>query len=411
VTPEDARKLSENIIRRYRGSVLGKIKLNEKVLDDKYQALVDEIAAIVRSHGDRPLTGPIQNKIRAAVVGVIPLIEQQIKKAALTGNDAARAQAKAIFKNAFTESFKSVTDANRAASARLAGRVYRDGVSLSSRLWRNHKEIGRRMAGDIMQSVRAGKSIAKTADELLRDFGNPLLRIPKYIDRIAEKAKAIPEIGSEPLLSAIGRHSRKLRGARDDFTIRVQTEQFLKEIKTAQNGQIDKIVNQWTMDRMRKHARMIARHETIEAYKDSYQDSISDKPYVKGIEWRLSPDHKVPDPCDILAKQNLYGLGPGGYPVDKVPATPHPNDKCLQIAIIDVDHFKRLRAEKRDEEPPPTPWKDPDIETGQEWLQSQSKDKQLKILGPTRQKIFNNEPGRVLTTTGNIRKVRNILTD
>ena len=48
---------------------------------------------------------------------------------------------------------------------------------------------------------------------------------------------------------------------------------------------------------------------------------------VKGIKWNLSKSHVGNDICNQYATQNLYGLGPGVYPVVKVP-TGHEKCNC-----------------------------------------------------------------------------------
>jgi hypothetical protein len=49
-------------------------------------------------------------------------------------------------------------------------------------------------------------------------------------------------------------------------------------------------------------------------------------PGFAGFKFLLSPRHPAPDICDLLASQNLYGLGPGVYPDAKTcPWPAHPN--------------------------------------------------------------------------------------
>lgn len=62
---------------------------------------------------------------------------------------------------------------------------------------------------------------------------------------------------------------------------------------------------------------------------------ISD-PLVEAVQWTLSPNRgtlKSPDVCDLLAGTDFYGLGRGIYPVRKVPATPHPFDRCERMPV------------------------------------------------------------------------------
>ena len=112
--------------------------------------------------------------------------------------------------------------------------------------------------------------------------------------------------------------------------------------------------------------------------------------------------------CDLLANQNLHGLGPGGYPADSVPPTPHPNCTCTQTAIIDQDHFERELAQLDGTPPPRESWNVGGFSSAGDWLSRQSEETQMEILGPTRLAAFRDDPSRVLDPGGAIRPVRRI---
>lgn len=112
--------------------------------------------------------------------------------------------------------------------------------------------------------------------------------------------------------------------------------------------------------------------------------------------------------CDLLANQNLHGLGPGGYPPDGVPATPHPGCTCTQTAIIDQMNTERELAELDGTPPPPETWNVGGFSSASDWLGRQPEEMQLAILGPTRLEAFRDDPGRVLDEGGAIRRVQDI---
>lgn len=76
----------------------------------------------------------------------------------------------------------------------------------------------------------------------------------------------------------------------------------------------------------------IAVTETNTAHFESNRLSASRSPVIRALEWRLSGRHaglrSSPDECDYLATADLYGLGPGIYPPEKIPAQPHPRCQC-----------------------------------------------------------------------------------
>lgn len=78
----------------------------------------------------------------------------------------------------------------------------------------------------------------------------------------------------------------------------------------------------------------LARTEIATAAWEASRRSADMSPLVKGIRWRLSATHPKWDVCDILASQDLYGLGRGVYPPQHVPTRPHPNDMCFQVHVL-----------------------------------------------------------------------------
>lgn len=73
----------------------------------------------------------------------------------------------------------------------------------------------------------------------------------------------------------------------------------------------------------------------------------AEDPFTEAVQWELNPSHDEYDECDVLAEEDFYGLGPGVYPVDAVPAPPHPFDGCSTMAV--------LRDSSRLGDPKPSP--------------------------------------------------------
>ena len=88
--------------------------------------------------------------------------------------------------------------------------------------------------------------------------------------------------------------------------------------------------------RMVNNARRIAFSEIHNARAEAETQHMINDPFVASILWELSPVRSAspgstfvtPDECDFIATQDLFGLGPGVYPVSSVPPPPHPYDRC-----------------------------------------------------------------------------------
>lgn len=81
-------------------------------------------------------------------------------------------------------------------------------------------------------------------------------------------------------------------------------------------------------EKTRYMADRIAQTELARAYTDRVAGQIMADETVEVVQVRLNPRHPLPDICDLHAKANLWGLGPGLYPKGMAPKPPfHPH--CL----------------------------------------------------------------------------------
>lgn len=78
-------------------------------------------------------------------------------------------------------------------------------------------------------------------------------------------------------------------------------------------------------------AKRLARTELNMAFHQAQMVENSGKPWVEGIQWRLSKSHGQVDICDLLARKDEHGLGKGVYPKNLVPEIPHPQCLCFKV--------------------------------------------------------------------------------
>lgn len=86
--------------------------------------------------------------------------------------------------------------------------------------------------------------------------------------------------------------------------------------------------------KIRDQAQLIARQETITAEHEVNARAAAVSPVVAAVRLRLSGRHPVPDQCDTAAAADLFGLGAGHYPPDKVPARFHPRCICFFTHVL-----------------------------------------------------------------------------
>lgn len=83
-------------------------------------------------------------------------------------------------------------------------------------------------------------------------------------------------------------------------------------------------------------AKRLARTEINNAYHAMTVQQNRDKPWITGMVWALSNSHPTPDICNLYADNSPY-------PVDEVPAKPHP--QCLCYTYPEVVSAERFRNE------------------------------------------------------------------
>ncbi len=247
------------------------------------------------------------------------------------------------------------------------------------------------MRRQLVGSIHAGESVTRQAERLL-DIGSPIVRLPRHVEELRDAARMALHQGDQnhyfravdkwrSTVERLGQGANRTAG---EFSIRSATQQLVKDLGAAKLHQVDEIVDRWVVERARYQARMVARSEAAEAFRDVYKQTNSAQPYVVGYRWTPSGSHPKPDVCDVLASQDLDGLGPGGYKPDNTPTTPHPHCMCTLVAIIDSGYFKRELAKVKGEEEPPRPWESGKRETGQDWVARQPEAYQKRLLGTTR---------------------------
>lgn len=176
------------------------------------------------------------------------------------------------------------------AVATVRNFVAADGLQLSDRVWRLDRGARDAVVNSIEQAVIQGHGATQAARELLaRGIGVPT--------DIQAKVKAASATG-----------------------IAKQTSSALL---AGEGGAMD-------------NAMRVFRTEINRAHGLAYQASAARHPDAVGFRYLLSPGHPRPDICDLFAAQNLYGLGPGVYPPDKIgtvwPA--HPNTLCYTEVVF-----------------------------------------------------------------------------
>lgn len=137
----------------------------------------------------------------------------------------------------------------------------------------------------------------------------------------------------------------------------------------------------------------VMRTEINRAHGEAYMAGAVEAPGFAGFRFLLSPRHPRPDICDLLARQNLHGLGPGVYPTrEATPWPAHPNTLSFVVAVFEEDVTAADAAGR---------------ETSVQALQRLAPEIREGVLGPTKAGYFDQgllTRGMIRAKVGAVRK-------
>ena len=178
-----------------------------------------------------------------------------------------------------------------------------DGLNLSERVWRLNQGAKEALHRAIASAVIRGTSAARAAQDLMLRGQ----RIPGDMQQLAKGGQA--------------GHVAKLA-----------------DILTSGDGS-----EVWKAER-------VFRTEINRAHGEAFMAGAEQTPGFAGFRFLLSPAHPEPDICDLLAAQNLHGLGAGVYPTRELTPWPaHPNTLSFLEIVFDWEISAADRAGKETE--------------------------------------------------------------
>jgi len=234
-------------------------------------ARIDEVLAALAGARDGVLDEALR---QAAELGVRPLTAGGL---AATGREVAAVLDGAAALRAVDEAVLLVQQLRAA-----------DGLVLSDRLWRVDRGAREAVQRTVEQAVVQGWGADKAAQAFLL------------------RGQAVPEATAQAQqAAAVG---KVLRGA--DHLVDPNTGALASVLR-------------------------VARTELNRAHGEAYMAGAGRAPGGVGFRFLLSPRHPRPDICDLYARQNLHGLGPGVYPDrQSCPWPAHPNTLSFVVAVF-----------------------------------------------------------------------------
>ena len=136
-----------------------------------------------------------------------------------------------------------------------------------------------------------------------------------------------------------------------------------------------------------------ARNELSELYFTTSIKDYLENPYIEAVQWLLANNrlkmYEEECDCNDIAYEDVYGLGRGIYPIDKVPDRPHVMCLCTIAPITRRKLQKQLEGGMKLGNVPP-----------EEWFEGQNHENNIELIKSkyieTGLKLFHNEKGRAL---------------
>lgn len=217
-----------------------------------------------------------------------------------------------------------------------------DGMTLSRRLHGVSKQMREAIVDTIRTQLNLNASWTNAARELYDGYnsGKAVVReqdIPNYLRLVRHATAGSPE-HLRAARQAMNNINRLARNGAPTKSLKAAYNQLVQQALTGSDEALQKACWVAVQEKSRYVAERIARTEMARAYADGFLADIEADDDVVAVKWKTGTRHPVFDICDMFAKADMYGLGPGIYPKDKLPKLPaHPHCMCKLVKIYDAD--------------------------------------------------------------------------
>lgn len=249
------------------------------------------------------------------------------------------------------------------------------GMKLSEKLHGTQKQMRHNIISTVQAQIALNKHANQTAMKLYDGYNTSdnIIRkqeLPKYINDLATFARRSDLPGLSKLCRQTRRKVNRLaQNGAPTKALKVAYSQLIDAVEKHSEKALENAVKVAVEEKSRYTAERIARTESARAWLDGYLRKYEDNERVAAHKWKLASRHPVFDICDMYAKADMYGLGKGIFPKDKIPNLPvHPHCLCYLSPV----YKSELKDKKQ---------KENIQEAGDRWLKTLPKQEQYKVLG------------------------------
>jgi hypothetical protein len=191
--------------------------------------------------------------------------------------------------------------------------------------------------------------------------------IPQYIRKVLIATNDAKTAATQR--QALDKINRLANGGAPNKALQAAYDELLKSVQKGNDDAIQKAIQTAINEKSRYVAERIARTEMARAYADGFVAKMNGDDDIVAVKFKLSGRHPTFDICDMYAKADMYNLGVGVYPKDKLPPLPvHPHCLCRysEVYIGEVDTAKEKPCIR---------------EAGNKWLEGLTDRQRQNVLG------------------------------
>ena len=247
-----------------------------------------------------------------------------------------------------------------------------DGMKLSKRLHGTDTKMRNAIIDTIREQMKRNATWTASARALYDGYNaDKVVRVqelPEYLKAVRRATQGSPEMLSAAR-KAVNNINRLAQKGAPTKALKTAYADMVKAATLGTQEQLQKAIWVAIQEKSRYVADRIIRTETARAWADGFIAKIMDDDDVVAVRWKLSTRHPVFDICDMYARADMYKLGAGIYPKDKLPPLPaHPHCLCgmVEVFVGEVDLAKKKNNIR---------------EAGNEWLKGLSVVQRRRVLG------------------------------
>lgn len=253
------------------------------------------------------------------------------------------------------------------------------GMTLSEKLHGTRKQMRVEIMNTLRTQMTLNNSWAKAAQALYDGYskgrnawtgGKDIIKpqeIAQYMTKVMTATTNRKIIVAQR--TAVNQINQLARNGAPNKALQAAYQQLLDAALSDTEAALHKAVEVAINEKSRYVAERITRTEMARAYADGFAAAATQDDDIVAVRYRLGSRHPVFDICDMYAKADMFGLGAGIYPKDKVPPVPvHPYCMCQysEVLVGEVNPKKEYdRIQK----------------AGDGWLRKLTDDQKQAVLG------------------------------